>query len=609
MSNQNIKEYHLVTSADKRTWSKYKTNLLLGPWCKVISDNNSLNQDEIYKYEILDNSALPFFNQKNDNDFYSKNIEVIEMLTTKYVQLLNNYHDKTFSEKYWKIIILPWILSFSQIFSDINIKLDEGFKKYNISSVTFFKISKQCFNVPKDYNESYSLLRTNDRIINLICKSIISYNNYSVEIDHIDIKYLDKNINKLKPILYNKLFFRDFIRIFILKIFNYFPVFNSQALIIGSMLPFYSEAILQMSNLQFPKHWKETTYDRKNISLSDRLININGYFKNNSSNSLDEFIFALSTNFFPMAYLEDYIFINNLKNTINWPKKPKYILTSGYIYSFELLKFYCAEKKEVFNTPLYLTQHGNHYLTRKMINVESEIADKFIIWGNKKIDKKNYFTAFMLKSTKVLNKKNYIKNNNKDLLFIISTPEKNKSDLLGWDLNNYEKNYQFMFKTIELLNQYPRNNLKLRLRNEITNEFCGCKDKIKKFDKSIYIDEGQIPIKRLFLKSKLIVHGYDSTGVLESLNMNIPTLFFFHEYEFEQFIDEEVTNDYNDLINLGILYLNSEELSAHINNIWGNISDWWYSKDIQNGVSKFCNKYAKRTTRPNKTLMNLINNE
>lgn len=68
MSNQNIKEYHLVTSSDKRTWSKYKTNLLLGPWCKVVSDNNLLNQDEIYKFEILDNSALPFFNRKNNNE-------------------------------------------------------------------------------------------------------------------------------------------------------------------------------------------------------------------------------------------------------------------------------------------------------------------------------------------------------------------------------------------------------------------------------------------------------------------------------------------------------------------------------------------------------------
>ena len=38
------------------------------------------------------------------------------------------------------------------------------------------------------------------------------------------------------------------------------------------------------------------------------------------------------------------------------------------------------------------------------------------------------------------------------------------------------------------------------------------------------IDLGERPISKAYKESRLIIHAYDSTGILETLSQNIPTL-------------------------------------------------------------------------------------
>ena len=34
------------------------------------------------------------------------------------------------------------------------------------------------------------------------------------------------------------------------------------------------------------------------------------------------------------------------------------------------------------------------------------------------------------------------------------------------------------------------------------------------------------------------------------------------------------------------LFSNPEDASLHINNVWDNVDEWWYSKDVKNVVSE-----------------------
>ena len=48
----------------------------------------------------------------------------------------------------------------------------------------------------------------------------------------------------------------------------------------------------------------------------------------------------------------------------------------------------------------------------------------------------------------------------------------------------------------------------------------------KDFDPAVKVDTGEVDIRDLISRSRLVVHSYDSTGILETLNLNIPTLAF-----------------------------------------------------------------------------------
>ena len=46
------------------------------------------------------------------------------------------------------------------------------------------------------------------------------------------------------------------------------------------------------------------------------------------------------------------------------------------------------------------------------------------------------------------------------------------------------------------------------------------------FDPAVKTDAGEVDIRDLISRSRLVVPSYDSTGMLETLNLNIPTLAF-----------------------------------------------------------------------------------
>ena len=100
--------------------------------------------------------------------------------------------------------------------------------------------------------------------------------------------------------------------------------------------------------------------------------------------------------------------------------------------------------------------------------------------------------------------------------------------------------------------------------------------------------------------------SYDSTGLLESLSKNIPTLAFWQNGL--DHLRDSVKPDYQRLIDVGILHLSSESAAEKVNKIWNNIDEWWMQKKTQDTINFFCNKYAKNSDNPSETLLNFFKN-
>ena len=96
------------------------------------------------------------------------------------------------------------------------------------------------------------------------------------------------------------------------------------------------------------------------------------------------------------------------------------------------------------------------------------------------------------------------------------------------------------------------------------------------------------------------MHSYDSTGVLETLSQNIPTLAFWQN-NFDH-LREDVIPEYQMLVDAGIVHLSVESVADKVNEIWSDVDKWWSERNVQDARKSFCDIYAKNCENPIKTL-------
>jgi putative transferase (TIGR04331 family) len=104
--------YHLVTTPIYETWSNNSINLLAGQWCKIYRDNKIAAK---YKYQVADyhwDDRKKFFK----DSFYLRSLNSITLSVL--TKELNLYHKVKYPERFWKILIGPWLHKFIHIIFD-----------------------------------------------------------------------------------------------------------------------------------------------------------------------------------------------------------------------------------------------------------------------------------------------------------------------------------------------------------------------------------------------------------------------------------------------------------------------------------------------------------
>ena len=101
-----------------------------------------------------------------------------------------------------------------------------------------------------------------------------------------------------------------------------------------------------------------------------------------------------------------------------------------------------------------------------------------------------------------------------------------------------------------------------------------------------------------------MVHSYDSTGVLETLSQNIPTLAFWQN-GFDH-LRENSKPYYQLLVDAGIVHLTSESVAQKVNEVWDNIEGWWGQDKVQEARRQFCNRYARVSQNPVRELKQIL---
>jgi len=113
--------------------------------------------------------------------------------------------------------------------------------------------------------------------------------------------------------------------------------------------------------------------------------------------------------------------------------------------------------------------------------------------------------------------------------------------------------------------------------------------KLKTFyDKFFKFDDYKKSSKVMMKSARLVVIDYIATSYLESLIMNIPTIFFWNQKVY--LLNNDNLNFFDDLVNVGICQTNPAAAAEFINNLGENIEQWWWSNSIQKARKQFLDK-------------------
>jgi putative transferase (TIGR04331 family) len=108
----------------------------------------------------------------------------------------------------------------------------------------------------------------------------------------------------------------------------------------------------------------------------------------------------------------------------------------------------------------------------------------------------------------------------------------------------------------------------------------------------------------LIQRSRLIVHSYDSTGILETLALNIPTLCFWTGGT--SHLRASAVPFYELLADAGILHATADSAARKVAHVWSDVRSWWRGAAVQSARLGFCHEYARTIDAPIAKLARLL---
>jgi putative transferase (TIGR04331 family) len=582
---------YLVTTSDERTWKFDQPIIFLGEWCRLY--------ERKHVWETMDAIvAEPYgldLGKKIEDNNEARRVEKI--LHSRLTKILNLEHNASYSERFWKILIGPWLRSYTEILINRVKTLEKCITDYQISGSTFIQINEQDL-VAKDFDSFVSSLQDASFNSSLFLKILQLQGNISFPINVIKNSKQDTNLIKSDKSLVAKNTSPKKLRNHWIKKTLQYLVRDTDALITKTYLPRSSELKLQLSFFQIPQFWEiEKPLINKNVKLSLRRRLATSISDSSSNSYLLPLSFMLF-NFLPLIYLEGFPQLREFSNKKKWPKFPRFIFTSNNFQSDEVFKLWTALKTET-GIKYFVGQHGSNYGTGRFISptVEEETSSVFFTWGSRK-SSFNDRPAFNFK----IAKKKLVLNPSGGLILLERPID------FAWgtfDSVAEHKNYlndQFIF--ISNLPPLIKNKTTIRLAAASKSQKIREDLQWQEFDQTLRIDYGSTDLKSLLSCNRLIIFSYDSTGFLENLALNVPTMAFWQD-GFDH-LREDVKPDYQSLLDVGIIHLSPVSLATFVSEEWDNIVSWWNSSDVKMARLEFCSKYSRTSRKPIRELRKLI---
>ena len=589
----NMEPRYLITTADERTWVFDRPVVFLGEWCRIFEREHIWqNMDAIV--------AAPYgLGLKNKDADHAEARVLEDRIFVDLIDTLNQHHGVKHGERFWKIVLGHWLRRFVDVMINRIKTLEQCIQTYKISGTAAYV--NECYSLATQdsysailaYDDNRWNVELNNRILGRI--GFADYCKDSIFDEKSANFYLAPHLPSAKRKVHKRF-------IELASKLSTHLVRDNDAFIINSYLPKKEEIKLQFALLQFPQLWGPANAHKTIRPDQDLRNRLAGNIESESKYRLERILRAMLFELIPICYLEGFSSLNENIKQLPWPSNPKFIFTSNNFDFDEIFKLWAATKIEL-GSKYYIGQHGNNYGTHRYMYpaIEEETADKFLTWGWTD-GLPQHTPAFVLKN----NKSKSVRRNLKTHLLLAELHCNRRISL--WDgVSEFQQYFEDQHHFVRLLHFRPKSQLIVRLhgghRDLEWNEVA----RWQAIDPSLSIDDGAVNIKSLIAKSRLVVHSYDSTGILETLSQNIPTLAFWQN-GFEH-LRESAKPYYQILVDAGIVHLSAESVAAKVNDVWDDVDGWRWQDNVQIARRKFCERYARPAKESVKEILKIFSEE
>ena len=581
---------YLITTANERSWKFDRPVLFLGEWCRLYNRK--------HVWEAMDAIVdAPYGLESAQKLRDIKYVQALKnQILTELTDTLNNFHQTRHTDRYWNIVLGHWLERYVAVTFNRYFTLERALNKNEVDGTTVFDSNN--YSLAKADSRSFFSACNDDIWNNVLYSNILKFLGYTnVDMDCESLQGISGFTKNMTPETTEKPSIKAFFG-YVAK--NVLPRFSSKhdAFIINSYLPKKIEIGLHISLGQCPQMWRSpqlrtvlpSQEHRKRFCMDT--VNYGGF---------ERFVRLQLLKVIPTCYLEGYNSLVRQVESLPWPHKPRFIFTSNNFDMDEIFKAWVGWKVEK-GYPYFIGQHGNNYGTHFYYAnsnwPEHKTSDKFITWGWTSDNSRNT-PAFLFK---IAGFKHRHLDPNGGLLLIEYPPP---YLITTWDCYfEYGIYQEEQFRFVDAISEEIQKRLTVRLHIQHKKQKWSDEQRWKDHYPNMYIENGSAKIHKLIAQSRLVVHSYDSTGFLETLALNIPTLCFWRGGL--EHLKKSAKPYYELLIKVGILADTPEQAGKFTTTHWDNLNEWWESNKVQDARKVFCKQYARAERNPVKTMKHLL---
>lgn len=543
----------------------------LGPWCQEKAESNeNLISSPYLSTDLLKQSHL----------FVD---EVEARILPKLAAFLNKELRVSFSIRYWKIVVGPWLQRFIHVAYDRYLHIKDALKK--VSSFETFLLDQDSFTIPYDYSAFITLINMPSYNWQL-CSMIIKAMGHSFPTKKIDKWKLNlTEIESPLPCSIQKAIKENYLALFKFD-YRHEDDFNQ---ILNPFSQYYKKLDSHFPPESAPK---ERLYSKVRTKLSSYIESVSEF---------ESILSRILHKSLPLQYFEHFSYTRNTALT-KVPLASSVFSTAHGWYSHELFQIFAAESAEN-GARLISWQAGGANTSFQYFpqdDHEKSICDAFISWKKPSKEKGLIFLPSIYTSTLLQEcppEASFIK----EIVFFEAGPMQNQmrwfqsSPYSGGKSREY---YNFQKCFLSSLSKELRSNLIYRRKNkspynlDFHNFFKSNFPEIN-FQFSYVANRGKKNSKNLFVDSlsTLFVFDHISTGFFESLSANKPTILFLKP-SIWQLVDK-AESLLGSLKRHGFYFTSAEKAAKRINDDSEAIFHQWLSPEVQKIREELLSHFAQ----------------